>query len=175
MGYVPTRHYAEGWEILEHCRAIARRYELYDLAVFQTTVTSTVWHADEQLWHLTTDRGDRMTCSLRDLRERHAVEAELAKIAGMGTFARHSFHTSRWDYDYTGANLENLHDKVVGIIGTGATRGAVDSRTSPRSEDSRIPGAHPSSIITSRTTGRPIREWAAKLQAGWQASAGRRR
>ena len=62
MGYVPTRHYAEGREILEHCRAIARRYDLYELAVFQTTVTSTVWHADEQLWHLTTDRGD--TCVL---------------------------------------------------------------------------------------------------------------
>ena len=25
MGYVPSRHYAEGPEILEHCRAIARR------------------------------------------------------------------------------------------------------------------------------------------------------
>ncbi|HEU4430582.1 MAG TPA: NAD(P)-binding protein, partial [Myxococcota bacterium] len=57
MGYVPTRHYAEGPEILEHCRAIARRYDLYELAVFQTTVTSTVWHADEAMWHLTTDRG----------------------------------------------------------------------------------------------------------------------
>ena len=53
MGYVPTRHYAEGSEIFEHCQAIARRYDLYDLAVFQTTVTSTVWDDDEQLWHLT--------------------------------------------------------------------------------------------------------------------------
>ena len=44
MGYVPTRHFAEGWEIFAHCQAIARRYDLYELAVFQTTVSSTVWH-----------------------------------------------------------------------------------------------------------------------------------
>ncbi|WP_157121268.1 hypothetical protein [Nocardia miyunensis] len=33
----------------------------------------------------------------------------------------HSFHTSRWDYDYTGQDLEYLRDKVVGVVGTGAT------------------------------------------------------
>src|SRR3954453_16613910 len=51
MGYVPTRHYARGEEILNHCRAIADRYNLYELAVFQTTVTSTVWNEDERLWY----------------------------------------------------------------------------------------------------------------------------
>ena len=43
MQYVPSKHYAEGPEIFAHCQAIARRYDLYELAVFQTTVTSTVW------------------------------------------------------------------------------------------------------------------------------------
>src|SRR3954470_2747386 len=57
MGYVPTRHYAEGPEILGHCRAIAERYDLYDLAVFQTTVSSTVWDPDERVWNVRTDRG----------------------------------------------------------------------------------------------------------------------
>src|SRR2546423_3627862 len=52
MGYVPTRHYAEGPEIFEHCRAIARKYDLYDLALFQTTVTSTTWDPDEGHWVL---------------------------------------------------------------------------------------------------------------------------
>src|SRR5690606_10587401 len=45
---------------------------------------------------------------------------------GIETFAGHSFHTSRWDYAYTGgdpsgAPMDRLGDKRVGIIGTGAT------------------------------------------------------
>ena len=46
-GYVPTRHYAKGPEIFAYCQAIARRYNLYELAIFQTTVTSTVWNEAE--------------------------------------------------------------------------------------------------------------------------------
>ena len=41
------------------------------------------------------------------------------------SFRGHMFHTSRWDYGYTGgssaAPLHKLHDKRVAIIGTGAT------------------------------------------------------
>ena len=43
----------------------------------------------------------------------------------MEDFAGHSFHTARWDYAYTGGGpgepLTSLGDKVVGLIGTGAT------------------------------------------------------
>src|SRR5690606_15853380 len=60
MTYVPSRHYAYGPEIYAHCQAIAQKYDLYELAVFQTTVTSTTWLEDEQMWRLTTDRGDTM-------------------------------------------------------------------------------------------------------------------
>src|SRR6266446_3893098 len=54
-GYVPTRHYAKAPEIFAHCQAIAKKYNLYELAVFQTTVTSTVWDEEEQMWHIRTD------------------------------------------------------------------------------------------------------------------------
>jgi cyclohexanone monooxygenase/pentalenolactone D synthase len=43
----------------------------------------------------------------------------------MEDFAGRSFHTARWDYEYTGGGrhepLTGLADKVVGFIGTGAT------------------------------------------------------
>jgi hypothetical protein len=47
-------------------------------------------------------------------------------IDGIEDFEGHTFHTSRWDYEYTGgdplgAPLDKLADKRVGIIGTGAT------------------------------------------------------
>src|SRR5579864_8602908 len=61
MGYVPSRLYAKGPEIYAHCQAIAKRYDLYDLAVFRTTVIKTTWDAKIQRWLVETDRGDRMT------------------------------------------------------------------------------------------------------------------
>ncbi len=50
---------------------------------------------------------------------------KLPAIKGINDFKGHTFHTSRWDYEYTGGNshgnLDNLKDKRVAIIGTGAT------------------------------------------------------
>ncbi len=168
MGYVPTRHYAEGWEILDHCRAIARRYDLYELAVFQTTVTSTVWHADEQLWHLTTDRGDSMRARFVICANGTLSKPKLAKIAGMERFTGHSFHTSRWDYEYTGADLELLRDKVVGIIGTGATAVQAVPNLAANAKELYVFQRTPSSIDI-KNDWETDPEWAAKLKPGWQA------
>ena len=134
MEYVPTRHYAEGPEIFAHCQAIARRYDLYELAVFQTTVTSTVWDEDEPaLGTSRTDRGDRMTATFVICANGTLAKPQLAIIDGMETFEGNSFHTSRWDYEFTGAGpRELLQDKVVGIIGTGRQRRA--DRPQPRRE-----------------------------------------
>ena len=50
---------------------------------------------------------------------------KLPAIKGINSYKGHTFHTSRWDYEYTGGNshggLHNLKDKKVAIIGTGAT------------------------------------------------------
>src|SRR5271163_1685591 len=50
MNYVPSRLYAKGPEIYAHCQAIAKRYDLYDLAVFRTTVLKTTWNDTEKHW-----------------------------------------------------------------------------------------------------------------------------
>ena len=121
MDYVPSRHYAGGAEILGHCQAIARKYDLYDLAVFQTTVTSTTWDADARMWDVTTDRGDTMRARFVVCANGTLAKPRLAVIDGMETYEGHAFHTSRWDYEFTGSDLENLADLRVGIIGTGAS------------------------------------------------------
>ncbi|HWA63636.1 MAG TPA: NAD(P)/FAD-dependent oxidoreductase [Caulobacteraceae bacterium] len=167
MGYVPSRLYAKGPEIYAHCQAIARRYDLYDLAVFRTTVTSTVWDDEAKVWRIGTDRGDAMTANFVICANGTLSKPKLSKIAGMETFAGHSFHTSRWDYAWTGADLEKLGDKTVGIIGTGASAVQAIPRLAKAAKQLYVFQRTPSSIDFRND--RPTDpEWQARLQPGWQ-------
>jgi len=168
MDYVPKRRYATGDEIYGHCQAIAKRYDLYKLAVFQTTVTSTVWNESEQMWHLTTDRGDHMKARFVICANGTLSKPKLAKIKGMETFKGHSFHTSRWDYDYTGRDLAKLADKVVGIIGTGATAIQAIPGLGAMSKELYVFQRTPSSIDV-RDDWATDPNWARRLKPGWQA------
>ena len=168
MDYVPRDHYARGPEIFAHCQAIAKKYNLYELAVFQTTVTSTIWHEEEQMWHLTTDRGDSMKARFVICANGTLSKPKLSKIAGMESFKGHSFHTSRWDYDYTKQDLSGLEDKVVGIIGTGATAVQAIPGLGAASKELYVFQRTPSSIDI-RDDWPTDPNWARKLKPGWQA------
>src|SRR4051794_19257977 len=125
-GHMPSEKYAHGPEILEHCRRIAKHYGLYDDALFHTEVSDLTWDDDAARWTIRTDRGDAFTAQFVAMGTGPLHVPKLPGIPGIESFRGHSFHTSRWDYDYTGgdpfgAPLENLADKRVGIIGTGAT------------------------------------------------------
>ena len=168
MDYVPSRHYAGGAEILGHCQAIARKYDLYDLAVFQTTVISTIWDADARVWDVTTDRGDTMRARFVVCANGTLAKPRLAVIDGMETYEGHAFHTSRWDYDFTGADLENLADLRVGIIGTGASAVQIVPNVGPMAKELFVFQRTPSSIDI-RDDWETDPEWAATLEPGWQA------
>lgn len=125
MDYVPTARYAFGKEIREHLEAIARKYGLVEEALFHTSAEHSQWDESSERWIVRTDRGD-------EIRARYLVMAvgilnlmKLPAIPGMELFGGRSFHSARWDYEYTGGspdgNLVKLADKVVGIVGTGAT------------------------------------------------------
>jgi cation diffusion facilitator CzcD-associated flavoprotein CzcO len=168
MDYVPTRHYAGGEEILNHCRAIATKYDLYELAVFQTLVTSTTWNEAERLWEIRTDRGDHMRARFVVCANGTLTKPKLARIAGMERFEGHSFHTSQWDYDYTGPDLTSLADKVVGIIGTGATAVQAIPHLGANAKELYVFQRTPSSIDV-KDDWETDPAWAARLQPGWQA------
>jgi cation diffusion facilitator CzcD-associated flavoprotein CzcO len=168
MDYVPVNHYSRGPEILGHCQAIAQKYDLYELAVFQTTVTSTVWNEDEGLWHIETDRGDHMRAQFVVCANGTLSKPKLSKISGMDKFQGHSFHTSRWDYGYTGEKLENLRDKVVGIIGTGASAVQAVPELAKQSKALYVFQRTPSSIDV-RDDWPTDPNWARQLRSGWQA------
>jgi cation diffusion facilitator CzcD-associated flavoprotein CzcO len=124
-GYMPSEWYAQGSEILEHCQRIAKQYGLYKNALFHTRVTGLEWDEIARRWIVRTDRGDDFTAQFVGLGTGHQAVPKLPGIPGIDTFAGHAFHASRWDYAYTGypdgGPLDNLRDKRVAIIGTGAT------------------------------------------------------
>jgi len=125
-GYMPTEKYVHGPEILAHCQRVGRQFGLYDDALFHTEVTGLTWDEERACWVIETSRGDRMTARFVVLGTGPLSVPKLPGIPGIGSFRGHSFHTTRWDYDYTGgdpggAPMDRLADKRVGIIGTGAT------------------------------------------------------
>ncbi|MFI4935523.1 MAG: flavin-containing monooxygenase [Caulobacterales bacterium] len=167
MDYVPSRLYAKGPEIFAHCQAIARRYDLYDLAVFRTTVTSTTWDDKEKLWRIGTDRGDTMKARFVICANGTLSKPKLSKIHGMETYRGHSFHSSRWDYAYTEDDLSGLKDKVVGIIGTGASAVQAIPRLAAAAKELYVFQRTPSGIDLRND--RPTDpEWVARLPQGWQ-------
>lgn len=126
LGYIPSQRYATAPEIGAHARRIAAHYKLYDHALFHTTVTETQWDEDDALWHVRTDRGDAIRSKYLLICNGPLSKVKLPDIDGIDSFKGKAFHTSRWDYGYTGGGptdpvLTGLKDKRVGFIGTGAT------------------------------------------------------
>ncbi|MBK8131954.1 MAG: NAD(P)/FAD-dependent oxidoreductase [Gammaproteobacteria bacterium] len=125
MGYVPKLKYSFGPEIMAHAQAIARQFRLYDNACLQTQVTELRWDDASARWIISTHRGDRIRAHYLVMANGLLSRPKLPGIRGIQDFKGHSFHTSRWDYAYTGGSCEGdltgLADKRVGIIGTGAT------------------------------------------------------
>jgi len=168
LDYVPVNHYSRGPEIFAHCQAIADKYNLYELSVFNTTVTETRWDETDQLWHVSTDRGDVMRAQFVICANGTLAKPKLSTISGMTSFSGHSFHTSRWDYDYTGKNLEHLKDKVVGIIGTGASAVQIVPELAKTAKEVYVFQRTPSSIDI-RDDWPTDPNWARKLEPGWQS------
>ncbi len=125
LGYVPKEKYSRAAEIFAYCKSIAEKYDLYRNACFQTEVTELRWDESLARWIVSTNRGDAIRARFICLANGFLQRPKLPGIPGVETFEGRSFHTSRWDYGYTGGDAESdlthLHDKRVGIIGTGAT------------------------------------------------------
>jgi len=171
-GHMPSAKYTKAPEILEHCQRIGRHYDLYDNAVFSTEVTDLMWNQDAQRWTIRTNRGDEMRARFVAMGTGPLHRPKLPGIEGIESFGGHSFHTSRWDYDYTGgdpagAPLSNLADKRVGIIGTGATSVQCIPHLAASAGELFVFQRTPSSIdIRNNEDTDP--EWFADLKPGWQ-------
>jgi cation diffusion facilitator CzcD-associated flavoprotein CzcO len=171
LNYVPKHKYSFAPEILEHSRAIARHYRLYDDALLQTAITGLAWDEAANRWVVSTSRGDRFTAQYVAMACGPLSRPKLPGIPGIHDFAGHTFHTSRWDYGYTGGDstggLTGLKDKRVGIIGTGATAIQCVPHLGEWAKELYVFQRTPSSVDV-RNNAETDPAWAASLGPGWQ-------
>jgi len=171
LDYIPKHKYSFAPEILEHSRNIARHFDLYRDALFQTGVTGLTWDEPGAHWIIETDRDDRFTAQFVAMACGPLNRPKLPGIPGVNEFEGHTFHTSRWDYAYTGGDstggLVNLQDKRVGIIGTGATAVQCIPHLAEWSKELYVFQRTPSSVDV-RNNAETDPEWAASLEPGWQ-------
>jgi cation diffusion facilitator CzcD-associated flavoprotein CzcO len=167
VGYMPTEKYAKGAEIFRHCRRIAEHYGLYRDACLQTEVTEISWDETACRWTIHTDRGDAIRARFVSMANGYLQKPKLPGIPGIELFRGRTFHTSRWDYRYTGTQLENLADKRIGIIGTGATAVQCVPRLAESVRRLYVFQRTPSTVDV--RANRPTDpDWFAGLTAGWQ-------
>ncbi|MGB1959310.1 MAG: flavin-containing monooxygenase, partial [Luminiphilus sp.] len=171
LGYMPKEKYSHAPEILEHSRAIGRHFDLYDGALFQTGVKELRWDDNERRWLVSTDRGDVIHARFVSLASGPLNRPKLPGIPGIRDFKGHTFHTSRWDYNYTGGSaeggLEKLADKRIAVIGTGATAVQCVPHLAASAKHLCVCQRTPSSIDV-RDNCPTDPEWAAELKPGWQ-------
>ncbi|WP_326953680.1 flavin-containing monooxygenase [Amycolatopsis sp. NBC_01286] len=169
VGHVPGWKYSPGAEILEHARAIGRTFDLYDDACFRTAVSELRW--DDGEWLVRTDRDDEIRARYVVVSNGTLDHPKLPGIPGIETFAGHTFHTSRWDYGYTGGTadggLTGLADKRVALIGTGATAVQVVPHLGRDARELVVFQRTPSTVDV-RGNGPTDPAWAGSLTPGWQ-------
>jgi cation diffusion facilitator CzcD-associated flavoprotein CzcO len=171
-GHRPSKKYVEAPEIFGHARRIATQYGLYDNALLSTNVTELVWDEASCRWIVRTDRGDELRARFVSMGTGPLHRPKLPGIEGIGDFEGHAFHTSRWDYGYTGgdaagAPMTGLADKRVGIIGTGATAVQCIPRLARDAGELFVFQRTPSGIDV-RNNHEIDPEWFATLEPGWQ-------
>ena len=172
-GHMPSEKYAHAPEILQQCQRIGQHYGLYENALFHTVIEELSWDEARSVWVIRTNRGDNFTAKYIGLGTGPLNTPKLPGIPGIKDFKGHAFHTSRWDYDYTGgdpngAPLDKLKDKRVAIIGTGATAVQVVPHLARAARALYVFQRTPSSIDV--RDNRPIDpEWFASIATpGWQ-------
>jgi cation diffusion facilitator CzcD-associated flavoprotein CzcO len=171
-GYRPTEKYASAPEIFAYAQLLARHHGLYDKALFQTEVESLAWDDTAHRWDVVTSRGDRLRTRFFISAGGLMHKAKLPGIDGMDRFVGKAFHTTRWDYGYTGGSptepMDRLADKVVGIIGTGATAVQVVPQLARTAKEVYVFQRTPSAVGV-RAQQKIDPEWFDSLPPGWQA------
>lgn len=134
-------------------------------------MTALNWDEKIKRWHVSTNRDDDMKARFVIMALGPASRAKLPGVPGIDDFEGHSFHTSRWDYNYTGGDttggLTKLADKRVAIVGTGATAIQAVPFVGKYAKQLYVFQRTPSSVDLRGNKPTDL-EWAKTLKPGWQ-------
>jgi len=171
LGYMPKEKYSYAPEILEHSQRIGEHFDLYDRALMQTKVHALRWQDDAARWAVETDRGDDLRPRFVIMAMGSATRPKLPGVPGIEDFEGESFHTSRWDYGFTGGGpgqtMTKLADKKVAVIGTGATAIQVVPKVAEDAEHLYVFQRTPSTVGL-RLNAPTDTDWFDSLEPGWQ-------
>lgn len=174
LGFMPSKKFADGAEIFQHCRNMGKHFGLYDGALFSTQVRELHWDDSAKRWRISTDRGDRIAARFVVMAQGSYNRPKLPGIPGIQEYREaggHVFHSARWDYDYTGGDanggLDKLADKRVALVGTGATGIQLVPHLGRDAKELFVFQRTPSSVDERANTPTDP-DWAAALQPGWQ-------
>ena len=171
-GYMPTEKYAKAPEIFAYCQLLGRTFDMYRGALFQTEVQDMRWDESKKRWNVMTSRSDVLSAKFIVIAGGVLHKAKLPGIPGIETYAGRAFHTSRWDYNFTGGSSQTLMDKLadkrVGIIGTGATAVQVVPKLGEAAKELFV-FQRTAACVGVRNNKPTDQEWFKSLKPGWQA------
>ena len=170
-GFMPSERYSSATEIFEYSKLLARTFDLYPHTLFQTDVTGAEWDEEARCWRVSTTRGDRLSSRFMVLAGGILHKAKLPGIPGIENFDGKAFHTSRWDYSYTGGGptepMDRLAGKSVAIIGTGATAVQVVPQIARVAKELYVFQRTPAAVGVRNQQPTDV-EWFQNLEPGWQ-------
>ena len=171
-GYMPTEKYAKAPEIFAYCQLLGRTFDMYRGALFQTEVEDMRWDESKKRWNVMTSRSDVLSAKFIVIAGGVLHKAKLPGIPGIETYAGRAFHTSRWDYSFTGGSsqtlMEKLADKRVGIVGTGATAVQVVPKLAEAAQELFV-FQRTAACVGVRNNKPTDPEWFKSQKPGWQA------
>ncbi|ORV95916.1 flavin-containing monooxygenase [Mycobacterium kyorinense] len=121
-----SRSYARGHELKAYAEHCVQKYGLGPKIRFDTTVVRAEFDESDCLWRLTTSAGERLTARFVINACGVLTRPVRPEIPGIDDFAGITMHTARWDH------TQDLTDKRVGIIGTGASAVQVIPAIAPK-------------------------------------------
>lgn len=171
-GYMPSSKYPPATEIYEYAQHIGKHFNLYDKALFHTAATRASWDEQAQRWIVATDRGD-------EIHARYLIRSSGAlgtpvfpNVPGIETFPGRIFHSSRWDYEYTGGSqfepLVKLRNKKVVVVGSGASAVQVVAALAGQVEHLYVVQRTPGPAVGERDATPTNPEKWKDLSKGWQ-------
>lgn len=112
-------------EILDYMNEVADTYDLRRSYQFNTRATATHFNDETGLWHVTTDRGQTVTCKYLITGLGLLSATNTPKFRGIDSFKGQILHTGAWPEGI------DLKGKRVGVIGTGSTGVQVITAVAP--------------------------------------------